>query len=476
MDGGLKASTAALGLIHGQKSTFGGSGANLAQSWGLHGEAPARAGGGVAGLNQGCGGAGNGALIQGGCRLPASGGTRTCELAGGSLGHRVSPSPRRREPPAPPQRPHTPTNTSQFIRQVLKRTCSEELPCEMCRAAGINLRRTDDGASATSSSSNHSPRVPRRCRPQMTSAREGELLQQVKASVPRLSSTMGKGECGRVAVFGGCIMYSGAAYFAAISALRCGSDLVHVFCEKEAGPVVRSYSPELVVHPVLDQEYGLEEIEHWLPRLHCVVLGPGLGRNQSMGGRLALILERIKALQLPVVLDADGLWHLASNPAMLRGYSRAVITPNPHEFSHLARGVLHREVAPSLCADPDTVGDLARALGNLTVLHKGTHDVISDGRTTEHCHSAGSPRRCGGQGDLLAGLLATFLGWGTWRTREESESNINTCLVAAWGACRLARACAAQAFSAHGRGMLTEDCVAAIHSEFARLYESETFL
>ena len=128
-----------------------------------------------------------------------------------------------------------------------------------------------------------------------------------------------------------------------------------------------------------------------------------------------------------------------------------------------------------MCADPDTVGDLARALGHLTVLHKGTHDVISDGRTTEHCHSAGSPRRCGGQGDLLAGLLATFLGWGTWRGGEDSGS-INTCLVAAWGACRLARACAAQAFSVHGRGMLTEDCVAAIHSEFARLYESETFL
>jgi len=416
---------------------------------------------------------------------------RTCELAGGSLGrhrdrdtghrdrdtgHRVSPILRRREPSAPPQRPHTPTNTSQFIRQVLKRTCSEELPCEMCRAAGLNLKRTDDGASATSSSSTHSPRLPRRCRPPMTSAREVELLQQVKANVPRLSSAMGKGECGRVAVFGGCIMYSGAAYFAAISALRCGSDIVHVFCEKEAGAVVRGYSPELVVHPVLDQEYGLEEIEHWLPRLHCVVLGPGLGRNQSMGGRLALILERIKALQLPVVLDADGLWHLASNPAMLRGYHRAVITPNPHEFSHLARGVLHRDVAPSLCADPDTVGDLARALGHLTVLHKGTHDVISDGRTTEHCHSAGSPRRCGGQGDMLAGLLATFLGWGTWRDRGTDDSSINACVVAAWGACRLARACAACAFSVHGRGMLTEDCVNSIHAEFSRLYESETFL
>ena len=77
---------------------------------------------------------------------------------------------------------------------------------------------------------------------------------------------------------------------------------------------------------------------------------------------------------------------------------------------------------------------------------------------------------------MLAGLLATFLGWGTWRDRGSDDSSINACVVAAWGACRLARACAACAFSVHGRGMLTEDCVNSIHAEFSRLYESETFL
>ena len=395
---------------------------------------------------------------------------RSCELAGGSLG-RTKASPR--------------TNTTSFIRQVLRRACSEELPCEMCRAAGLAVRLNGEAASASTSSapsprlampspatsSTASPRLPRGGLHSMTSAREGELLQQVKASVPRLSCSMMKGECGRVAVFGGCVMHTGAAYFAAIAALRCGADVVHVFCEREAGPVVRGYSPELAVHPVLDQEYGMEEIEHWLPRLHAVVLGPGLGRNQSMGGRLALILEKIKALDLPVVVDADGLWHLATNPSMLRGYSKAVITPNPQEFSRLARGILNLEVPPSLLPDPHTVSQLARALGHLTVLHKGTEDVISDGRTVELGLSAGSPRRCGGQGDLLTGLLAAFLAWG-----HRGEPGPAPCLVAAWAASRLARACAAQAFAVAGRGMLAQDVLDAIRPEFARLYESETFL
>ena len=28
-------------------------------------------------------------------------------------------------------------------------------------------------------------------------------------------------------------------------------------------------------------------------RLHCIVLGPGLGRNQSMLGRISLILDKV---------------------------------------------------------------------------------------------------------------------------------------------------------------------------------------
>jgi NAD(P)H-hydrate repair Nnr-like enzyme with NAD(P)H-hydrate dehydratase domain len=99
------------------------------------------------------------------------------------------------------------------------------------------------------------------------------LQQKTRVIVPKLTNDMHKGQCGRICIFGGCILYTGAPYFAAISALKAGADLVHVFCEREAGQVIKSYSPELIVHPVLDTEYVLEEIDSWLPRFHCVVLG-----------------------------------------------------------------------------------------------------------------------------------------------------------------------------------------------------------
>jgi len=306
------------------------------------------------------------------------------------------------------------------------------------------------------------------------SAKESEMLQKVKAIVPKLTNSMRKGECGRIAVFGGCVLYTGAPYFAAISALKCGADLVHVFCEKGAGSVIKGYSPELIVHPVLDTEYGIEEIDQWLPRLHVVVLGPGLGRNQSMLGRISIIMEKARARNIPIVVDADGLWHLATNPALLQGYPRAVITPNAMEFSRLVKAVLHKDVAPCVNPDPRLVEDLAQRMGNITVLHKGCPDLISNGKVTEECSAGGSPRRCGGQGDVLSGTLATFLHWATMA--GDSCPPPGPEILAAWGSARLTRSCAEQAFTNTGRSTTTTDMIGVLHMEFSRLYESETFL
>ncbi len=44
------------------------------------------------------------------------------------------------------------------------------------------------------------------------------------------------------------------------------------------------------------------------------VLGPGLGRNQSMLGRISIVIDKCKAQNIPMVIDADGLWHLTNNP------------------------------------------------------------------------------------------------------------------------------------------------------------------
>ena len=54
--------------------------------------------------------------------------------------------------------------------------------------------------------------------------------EKLRLLVPDLdSSKFHKGQAGKIGVVGGCEEYTGAPYFAAMSALRMGADLAHVF-------------------------------------------------------------------------------------------------------------------------------------------------------------------------------------------------------------------------------------------------------
>lgn len=79
-----------------------------------------------------------------------------------------------------------------------------------------------------------------------------QLKQFLTLAVPQLSTDMHKGEAGRVGIIGGSLEYTGAPYYAGIAALKTGCDLVHIFCPQSAGLPIKSYSPELIVHPLLD--------------------------------------------------------------------------------------------------------------------------------------------------------------------------------------------------------------------------------
>ncbi|XP_073877517.1 ATP-dependent (S)-NAD(P)H-hydrate dehydratase isoform X13 [Macaca fascicularis] len=216
-------------------------------------------------------------------------------------------------------------------------------------------------------------------------------LQLVRNIIPPLSSTKHKGQDGRIGVVGGCqeslrsapylehsrcretagITYTGAPYFAAISALKVGADLSHVFCASAAAPVIKAYSPELIVHPVLFAEGGneglssnktfralssdspsaVDEVEKWLPRLHALVVGPGLGRDDvllrnvqvqpSPGGCIRCLLSH-QAVQPPSLPEARSLHHHLRHdrrgggrlPQALRNLSPR----RPEGSRHLGRG------------------------------------------------------------------------------------------------------------------------------------------
>ncbi|WOL11277.1 ATP-dependent (S)-NAD(P)H-hydrate dehydratase [Canna indica] len=305
-------------------------------------------------------------------------------------------------------------------------------------------------------------------------ASEADAESIIRRITPALDPIRYKGQAGKIAVIGGCREYTGAPYFAAISALKLGADLSHVFCTKDAATVIKSYSPELIVHPVLEESYSvrddekasvsakvLSEVGKWMERFDCVVVGPGLGRDPFLMDCVSDILRCARQSSIPTVIDGDGMFLVTNNLELVSGNSLAVLTPNINEYKRLVEKALDCEVN-----DKDGSSQLqllSSRIGGVTILRKGKSDFVSDGEAV-HCVSTfGSPRRCGGQGDILSGSVAVFSSWARHyllATNETSGRSLSNPMVLGCiaGAALLRRA-SAHAFQNKKRATLTTDII-----------------
>jgi ATP-dependent NAD(P)H-hydrate dehydratase len=240
------------------------------------------------------------------------------------------------------------------------------------------------------------------------------IIGSVKDLIPPLDGHLHKGQSGKVAILGGARDYTGAPFFAAYTALRIGADLSHVICSPTAAPAIKSYSPDLIVHPILikNDTEAASNIGSILDRIHVLVVGPGLGRERYMQdyANLAVRLARIR--EMYILLDADAL--LPSEPILesICGYRRTVLTPNLNEFGRLLEWL---KIDPNSREDEKALL-VSKGLGGVTVLQKGANDIIAGGdpQATEvlKVDTPGGLKRCGGQGDILSGAVGTFLAWG----------------------------------------------------------------
>ncbi|KAK4372460.1 hypothetical protein RND71_007844 [Anisodus tanguticus] len=298
---------------------------------------------------------------------------------------------------------------------------------------------------------------------------EADSVSILRSIIPALESTKHKGQAGKVAVVGGCREYTGAPYFSAISALKIGADLSHVFCTKDAAPVIKSYSPELIVHPILEESYSIRdeekslisakviaEVEKWMERFDCLVVGPGLGRDPFLLDCVSNIMKHARECNVPMVIDGDGLYLVTNCLDLVSGYPLAVLTPNVNEYKRLVQKVLNSEVNDQ--NGTDQLLALAKGIGGVTILRKGNSDFVSDGKTACAVSIYGSPRRCGGQGDILSGSVAVFLSWAR-QCAAKGEVSMNPTILGCVAGSALLRKAASLAFESKKRSTLTGDII-----------------
>lgn len=298
------------------------------------------------------------------------------------------------------------------------------------------------------------------------------MLQKCRTLLPVLKHNLHKGQLGRIGIIGGCEEYTGAPYFAAISALRTGADIVYVFCFKSAAPVIKSFSPELIVLPYLDSPDCIELLKPWLEKLHSLVVGPGLGTSNIAQNAVRHIFEYISKepnfnnKKMPIIADADSLNVI--KPETFSNYNGCIyLTPNSHELTKLCSRLIGRHTSESTLQID--IQDLINKLeGNYVIILKGSDDIISNKKDTIFCNEQGSSRRCGGQGDVLAGSMSTFAFWAS--KQPYSQGELDPEVLAAYAACALTRHSNYLGFNQKGRNMITTDIIELLSDAFQTLF------
>ncbi|CAK7227897.1 hypothetical protein SCUCBS95973_006697 [Sporothrix curviconia] len=340
--------------------------------------------------------------------------------------------------------------------------------------------------------------------PSEMSSTTRELLARARQLVPPMLSSFHKGQLGRIGVIGGSENYTGAPYFSAMASARLGCDLSHVICTPAAAAVIKTYSPNLMVHPLMregkpdagdDAKSISQRVIDLLPRLHVLVIGPGLGRDPLMQQTVGDIVEAARKANMPVVLDADALLLIQDRPELVKGYPLAVLTPNVVEFGRLAKALLGDDKEKEGNGGDEQAVQLSRALGGVTIVEKGAVDLIAayvDPHNKEghkqygpyRSDLAGGRKRSGGQGDTLTGSIATFLGWRKayhdklWDTSKSSSSSSSseqlnereTVLLAAFAGSAITRECSRLAFVKRGRSLQASDLTDEVHTAFTNLF------
>ena len=215
-----------------------------------------------------------------------------------------------------------------------------------------------------------------------------------------------KGNFGKLLLLCGSRGYTGAAFFAAMGALRSGAGLVFLGVPESIYGIEAVKLNEPVIFPLPDAGGRLSadavpEILTRLPQMDAVLVGPGLGQSE---GTLAVVRAVLEKAECPVVVDADGINVLSAHRDLLRGRKLStILTPHDGEFARLG-GVIGEDRMAAAAA-------LAEELG-CTVLLKGHETCITDG-TDGFLNPTGNPGMAvGGSGDVLAGVITALLGAG----------------------------------------------------------------
>jgi len=280
----------------------------------------------------------------------------------------------------------------------------------------------------------------------------------IAAMLPSRSVDAHKRSTGSVLVLAGSDGMSGAALLTTRGAARMGAGYVTLVSTSYVDEAKKSLIPEAVSRIVTGHsELGPEVLAEFagdFERADAVALGPGLGTGPR---QRALVEAALEEIEVPLVLDADGLSALAEDTAPLRKRSGlTVITPHPGEMATLlelsGQGV-----------QADRVGVARRAASDLgcVVVLKGAGTIVASPEGPAFLNPTGGPELAtAGTGDVLTGVIGALLAEGL----DASSAAVTGVFVHGLAGTVASR-------SAGGRGIVAWDVAEALPAAVGELSE-----
>jgi hydroxyethylthiazole kinase-like uncharacterized protein yjeF len=279
-----------------------------------------------------------------------------------------------------------------------------------------------------------------------------------RSLVPPRPKDSHKGTYGYLLVVAGSVGLTGAASLTCEAALRAGAGMVTLGLPRSLNAPMEARLVETMTIPLAETPKqtlspdAFGDIAEIAQRMQALAVGPGVSTNPDTQ---VLVRRIVNEMELPMVIDADGLNALAGHTEMLSAREQpAIVSPHPGEMARLT-GLSISDIGETR---EKAAAESAQGWG-VEVILKGapSHVATTDGEL--FVNTTGNPgMSTAGSGDVLTGILAALLCQGLG---ARDAAILGTYMHG------LAGDCAAERFTEHG--MIAGDMIACLPEVWRRL-------
>ena len=226
-----------------------------------------------------------------------------------------------------------------------------------------------------------------------------------------------KGSYGRVFIVAGSPGMTGAAYMCGKSALRSGAGLVTVGIPESLNPVMEVKLTCVMTLPLPETASGTisgaakSKILDFADKCDVIVIGPGLSQQPETK---ALVIALIQEVNLPIILDADGLNAIQGELGLLENINQNIIlTPHPGELARL----MNRTSSEIQYNRKDVAKEFITTINQnnnkeIILVLKGNKTVVINYNNI-YINNTGNPGMASaGSGDVLSGIIGALIAQG----------------------------------------------------------------